>query len=272
MPHESLAASDRSAALRRGLLFIVATSPTWLVTKRLPVLQPVPLLGIMLGVTLLFLWWDNRSPSELGLELSWRPLAKLLGGLVGGALLIAVITLLLRAMLPFDWAFNKTFAWKFAATGLLFTLATALVEELQFRAYGFERLITAIGMWPAQMIVALLFAAYHLLHGAAWQVAFTGSVIGSLLFGLVFVRTRSVLASTGVHAAANWVREMVLTDPPTLRTWFGPVAGRNWTMHERQTTALILNGVALFACVVLYWSIRRGGRRLAAPDTGARVR
>lgn len=260
MPYESPAASDRSAALRRGLLFIVATSPSWLVTKRFPVLQPVPLLGIMLGVTLLFLWWDKRSPSALGLELSWRPVAKLLGGLVGGALLIAVIALVLHTILPFDWAFNKRFVWTFAATGLLYTLVTACVEELQFRAYGFERLITSIGMWPAQIIVALLFATYHLLHGATWQVAFTGSVIGSLLFGLVFVRTRSVLASTGFHAAANWVRDMVLADPPTLRTWFGPVAGRNWTANERQTTMLMFNGVALLACVVLYWSIRRRDR------------
>ena len=257
MPYESAAASDRSAALRRGLLFIVATSPSWLVTKRFPVLKPVPLLGIMLGVTLLFLWWDNRSPSELGLELSWRPVAKLLGGLVGGALLIVVIALLLRAMLPFDWGFNKTFAWKFAATGLFFTLVTAFVEELQFRAYGFERLITSIGMWPAQIIAALLFASYHLLHGATWQVAFTSSVIGSVMFGLVFVRTRSVLASTGFHAAVNWSRDVVLADPPTLRTWLGPVAGRDWTAHERQTTLIMFNAVALVACVLLYWSIRR---------------
>jgi membrane protease YdiL (CAAX protease family) len=269
MPHVSPAASDRSAALRRGLLFILATSPTWLVTKRFPVLQPVPLLGIMLGVTLLFLWWDDRSPSALGLELSWRPVAKLLGGLVAGALLIAVIALLLHAILPFDWAFNKRFVWKFAATGLLYTLVTAFVEELQFRAYGFERLITAIGIWPAQLIVAVLFASYHLLHGATWQVAFTGSVIGSLLFGLVFVRTRSVLASTGFHAAANWVRDTVLTDPPTLRTWLGPVAGRNWTVNERQTAAIILNGVALLACVLLYWSIWRSNRRQEGLETGA---
>jgi len=272
MPYESATASDRSAALRRGLLFIVATSPSWLVTKRFPVLQPVPLLGIMLGVTLLFLWWDNRSPSELGLELSWRPLAKLVGGLVGGALLIAVIALLLHAILPFDWAFNKTFVWKFAATGLFYTVVTAFVEELQFRAYGLERLMTSIGMWPALILVALLFATYHLLHGYTWQLAFTGSVIGSLMFGLVFVRTRSVLASTGFHAATNWVRETVFSDPPTLRTWFGPVAGRNWTAHELQTTTIIFNGVALVACALLYWSIRRSERRLAGSDTGARVR
>ncbi len=105
-----LRSSDRSTALRRGVLFIVATSPIWLMPRRFPVFHPVAMLGVVLGVTLLFLWWDNRSPSELGLELSWRRRpANLLGGLVGGALLIAVIAVLLHAILPFDWAFNATF-------------------------------------------------------------------------------------------------------------------------------------------------------------------
>ena len=262
MPYESPAASDRSTALRRGVLFIVATSPIWLVPKSIPVFHPVAMLGILVGATLLFLWWDKRSPSELGLELSWRPLANLLGGLVGGTLLILVIAVLLHAILPFEWTWNTTFLWRLAATGLIFQLLSAGVEELLFRGYSFERLISSIGLWPAQLIVALLFAVYHLRNGYPWQVAFTGSVIGSLMFGLVFVRTRSVLAAMGFHAAANSVREMVLADPPTMRTWFGPVAGHNWTDAERQTTAIVFNGVALVACALLYWSIRRRDRTL----------
>jgi membrane protease YdiL (CAAX protease family) len=263
MPYESPAKSDRSTALRRGVLFIVATSPIWLVPRRFPVFHPVAMLGVVLGATLLFLWWDKRSPSELGLELSWRPVANLLGGLVGGTLLIAVIALLLHAILPFEWTFNATFLWKLAATGLLFQLISACVEELLFRGYGFERLIKAIGLWPAQLIVALMFATYHVLNRYEWQIAFTSTVIGSLMFGLVFARTRSVFAATGFHAASNWARDVVLADPPTMRTWFGPVAGRNWTPDERQTTLIIFNGVALVACALLYWSIRRHNRRLA---------
>jgi len=268
MPYESPVASDRSTALRRGVLFIVATSPIWLVPKSIPVFHPVAMLGILIGATLLFLWWDKRSPSELGLELSWRPLPNLLAGLVGGTLLILVIAVLLHAILPFEWTWNTTFLWRLVATGLVFQLLLAGVEELLFRGYSFERLISSIGLWPAQLIVALLFAVYHLRNGYPWQVAFTGSVIGSLMFGLVFARTRSVLAATGFHAAANWAREVVLADPPTMRTWFGPVAGRNWTDAERQTTAIVFNGVALVACALLYWSIRRRDRRLAS-DTGA---
>ncbi|HEX7981706.1 MAG TPA: CPBP family intramembrane glutamic endopeptidase [Gemmatimonadaceae bacterium] len=262
MPYESPASSDRSTALRRGVLFIVATSPIWLLPKRFPAFHPVAMLGVVLGATLLFLWWDNRSPSELGLELSWRPLANLLGGLVGGALLIGVIAVLLHAILPFEWSRNEFFLPKLAATGLLYFLVAAGVEELLFRGYSFERLITSIGLWPALLIVALMFATYHLLNGYPWQVAYTGSVVGSLMFGLVFARTRSVLAATGFHAAVNWMRDVVLADPASRRTWFGPVAGRNWTGAELQTTRIVFNGVALVVCALLYWSIRRRDRRL----------
>jgi len=262
-PYESPASSDRSTALRRGLIFIGVTSPIWLVPRRFPVFHPVAMLGVMLGATLLFLWWDKRSPSELGLELSWRPLAKLLGGLVGGALLIAVIAVLLHGVLPFDWLYNKGFVPRAAAMGLVYMLISAGVEELLFRGYGFERLITSIGMWPAQLIVALMFATYHFLNGYSWQAALTGSVIGSLMFGLVFVRTSSVLAATGFHAAANWAREVVLSDPPTTRTWFGPVATRRWTPAESQTAMIVFNGVTLVACVLLYLSIRRRDRKLS---------
>jgi membrane protease YdiL (CAAX protease family) len=269
MPNESPASSDRSTALRRGVLFIVATSPIWLLPRRFPVFHPAAMLGVMLGATLLFLWWDNRSPSELGLELSWRPLANLLGGLVGGTLLIAVIALLLRTVLPFEWRFNTTFVPRLALTALLFMLVSSGVEELLFRGYGFERLISSIGLWPAQLIVALMFGTYHLLNGYTWQVAYTGTVIGSLMFGLVFARTRSVMAAAGFHAAANWVRDVVLSDPPSLRTWVGPVAERNWSPDERQTAMIVFNGVSLATCALLYWSIRRRDRRLATGDTGA---
>jgi membrane protease YdiL (CAAX protease family) len=269
MPYESPAASDRSTALRRGLLFIVATSPIWLVPRRFPAFHPVALLGVLLGATLLFLWWDKRSPATLGLEPSWRPVAMLLGGLVGGALLIAVVAVLLYGLLPFEWKYNSAFVPKAALMSLLYLLIANGVEELLFRGYGFERLITSLGMWPAQLIAALLFAVYHLLNGWPWQTAFTSTVLGSVLFGLVFVRTGSVVAATGFHAAANWTRDLVLLDPPTVKSWLGPVAGRNWTAHERDTASLVFNGVVVLACALLYWSIRRRDRGLAVDMSAA---
>jgi membrane protease YdiL (CAAX protease family) len=269
MSQGSTAPSDRSTALRHALLFIVATSPIWFISKRFPVLQPVSILGVLLGVTLLFLWWDKRPASDLGLGPSWRTPVYLLGGMLGGLLFIGVIAALLYVMLPFEWARNSAFLPRAAATSLGVLLIGGAVEELLFRGYAFERLIVSIGLWPAQAIAALLFAAYHMANGWTWQSAFIGPIFGALLFGLVFARTRSVLASSGFHAAGNWARDLALLDPPMAKTWFGPVANRAWTPMERQSTLIIFNGVAVVGCVLLYWSIRRRDRKLAAGDMRA---
>ena len=178
-----------------------------------------------------------------------------------------MIAALLYVMLPFEWARNAAFLPRAAATSLGVLLIGAAVEELLFRGYAFERLIVSIGLWPAQAIVLLLFVLRHMANGGAWQSVFTGPVLGALLFGLVFVRTRSVLVSTGFHTATNWVRDLSLRDPPTTATWFSPVAGRGWTRMEGQSTLIIFNAVALVACAVLYWSIRRRDRKLASGDT-----
>lgn len=266
-----LPSSDRRTALRRGVLFIVVTSPIWLMPRRFPVFKPVAVLGVMIGVTLLFLWWDNRSPSVLGLDLQPRRPVELLGGMLGGAALMVVTALLLRGVLPFDWSRNATFVPMLALSSCLYFLLSGAVEELIFRGYAFEQLISSIGLWPAQLVVAIPFAAYHLLNGWSWQSALTGTVIGSVLFGLVFARTRSLWASTGFHAAANWVRELTLTDPPTKKTWFGPVAQRAWTVHERETAMIVFDVVAVLFCALLYWSIRRRDRAIREAPASPRT-
>jgi len=144
-----------------------------------------------------------------------------------------------------------------AVWSLLWLLSANAVEELVFRGYGFERLVRGLGHWPAQLIIALLFAAFHMLNGWPWQVALLGTTVASLLFGLVFLRWRSVPAAVGVHAAANWVRDLLLSDPPTATTLLAPLAPRPWTAGEQLGALLIMDGVFLAACAALAVSMRR---------------
>jgi membrane protease YdiL (CAAX protease family) len=264
--------TDRKTGLWRALLFLAAAAPIWIVPRWSAAFHSVAMLGVLLGATLLFVWWDKRSPSVLGLDLSWRRPLELLGGLLGGALLIAIIAVLLHLVLPFEWVTNPAFLIRLSAVTLLFQLVTTGVEELTFRGYALERLMTSIGLWPALLVTTLAYSLFRLVNGAPWQVAFTSTVIGSLMFGLVFARTRSVLASTGFHAAVNWARDLVLSDPPNFKSWLGPFAGRPWTTHERQTTLIVFNAVALLVCAVLWWSIRRRDRALPMGETRAEGR
>ena len=262
--------NGRAVALRRAVLFIVATSPMWLVPRRLHLFHPAVLLAIAIGATLLFLWWDDASPSLLGLDLSWTRPVQLVLGFVGGAAMIAVVAVLLHLVLPFQWVVNPAFFLPLALVALLWAFVTNATEELVFRGYAFERLIETIGLWPAQLVVALLYGVYHLLNGWSWQVAFGATLIGSLMFGLAYVRWRSIPLVVGAHAAVTWVRDLILLDPPEMRTWFGPLALRAWTPEERQTTLIVFNAVALVVCFLLWLSILRRDRKLRSLDAPIR--
>ena len=206
---------SRSAALGRALLFLIVTAQIWALKLAGAVFNTVGLLALALALTLLFLWWDKRSPAVLGLDPKPRRLGELALGWLGGMVLVGIIAVAMYFALPYPWVRNGTFRPDQAAWSVLFLLMANGVEELVFRGYSFERMIAAIGHWPAQIVTALIFAVYHVLHGWDWTSALIGTTIGSILFGLVFVRWNSLPAALGVHAAGNWTRDLLLNDPPT---------------------------------------------------------
>jgi membrane protease YdiL (CAAX protease family) len=256
LPAPAPAAMDRATALRRALLFLAVCSPLYLTPGVFSVGHPAVMAAIVLAVTALFLRWDGRPLSVLGLEPSIRRLGELAAGFAGGALVILVVALGARMLLPFPWVRNPSFTYTAAGFSLLWLLFGNAVEELIFRGYSFERLIGAVGHWKAQLVTALLFALFHVMQGWSWQVALTGTTIGSLFFGLVFIRWRSVPAAVGTHVAANWMRDLILTDPPTAKTLFAPLSPRPWTSGEQMTAMLLLDGILLLTSLALWRSSR----------------
>jgi len=252
----SLALNERKAALRNSVLFLAVCSPLIFAPRYFSVPHPVIPLALLLIVTATFLRWDGRSAAVLGLNPSSRSVGHFAAGFGGGTLLIITAASIARFVLPFPWQWNPQFDPTAAATWLLYLFFSNFAEELTFRGYGFERLIAGIGHWPAQIATAMLFAVFHVLNGWPWQVAIVGTTVGSLLFGLVFVRWRSVPAAAGVHIAVNWTREMLFSDPPTLRTLFGPLSPRPWTFTEQLLSIAIILGLSLVACVMVAISMR----------------
>lgn len=237
--------------LLRAFLFLVLTAPIYLFPGLFSVAHPLLLLVLLIALTWGFLKWENRKLSVLGLDPTWPRVLQLLAGLGFGMLLIASIAICIRLLLPFKWALNPNFKWDAALFSLLYYLIGNAVEELIFRGYSFERLITGIGLWKAQAVTAVLFAVFHILNGWPWQIALTGTTIGSLLFGIVFARWRSLPAAIGVHAASNWTRDLLIMDPPTLHTLYAPLSTRPWTPGEKTTAMLIMDALFLLATLAI---------------------
>jgi membrane protease YdiL (CAAX protease family) len=248
---------SRGAMLRRLLLFTLICAPLSVVPSALGAGPPGLFAAVVIGVTWVFLWTEGRSLDVLGLAPSWRVVRDLATGWAGGAIVILAMALLVRALLPFPWVRNPAFDATAAGFSLLWLLGGNAVEELVFRGYAFERLLALIGHWPAQIVTALFFAVFHVVNGWPWSAALVGTTAGSVLFALVFIRWRSVPAAVGVHAAVNWVRDLLLLDPPTAKTLYAPLAPRPWSSAEQLAAMAIFEGVVVLACVLLWRSIRR---------------
>ena len=111
------------------------------------------------------------------------------------------LPLLVRG-LSYAWAGSRS-GYAIPASISLFLLLSA-AEELGFRGYPMRRLLEAFGVWPTQLIVAVMFCIYHIAIGWDWRNAIAGTVLASFLFGMAaLVSPRNLALAIGVHAGVN---------------------------------------------------------------------
>lgn len=154
-----------------------------------------------------------------------KPLADLLGsfnfrwlkefsmGSLVGSLLMLFPALLMWIFGWVDWQWNSTGFSMPVSTALLFA-GVAVAEELLFRGFIFQRLIAGLGQWPAQLILAGFFLLTHLnnpgMTGDVKALAGINIFLASLIFGLAFIRTKSLAMPLGLHFMANFMQGGVL--------------------------------------------------------------
>ena len=93
-------------------------------------------------------------------------------------------------------------------------IAGVIAEEFLFRGFLFQRLISGLGVWPAQLIIAGLFVLTHLSNpGMTGTIKIFASInifIASLLFGFAFLKTRTLAMPIGMHFMANLMQGTIL--------------------------------------------------------------
>ena len=186
--------------------------------------------------TWIFLRAEKNSFANIGLR--WeRGTAKRFGiGFITGLILSAlmVTSLVFFTGLRFELSGNYDLL-----QFLLWTLALiplAFMEEVAFRAYPFTRLREATGIRITQVIIAILFALYHVLGGQSFIGALTGPGIWSFVFGLAVIMSGGISLATGLHYAANLVLAAV-----GQKTGFGSI----WTIgYEHEMTTAMQKHIA----------------------------
>ncbi len=135
-----------------------------------------------------------------------------IGGLIGSALML-IPALILGIFGWVNWQWNPEGLSALLPNVFLFA-GVAIAEELLFRGFFFQRLISGLGQWTAQLIVAAYFLLTHLnnpgMTGSVKAMASINIFLASILFGLAFIQTKSLAMPLGLHFMANFVQGGVL--------------------------------------------------------------
>jgi membrane protease YdiL (CAAX protease family) len=176
-------------------------------------LEPLPVAFLLL-ITWICLRLRRQGLSAVGLSMDAAWGRQLLAGIaVGGIEMLALTALILLAG---GVQFTLDPARGLAALGLgAWSFAwAAVIEELLFRGFVFQRLVDGIGTPLAIALMATLFALGHWgnpgMEGGTLVAATIDTVLAGVLLGLAWVRTGSLALPIGIHFGWNWTQGSLL--------------------------------------------------------------
>lgn len=167
----------------------------------------VPALAAYLVVTRLV---ERRRPSEL---LSRTSLQRAVTGFLAGAILFSAIVGLLWLLGVYHvTGFNPHANW--ITPMLMVGIGAGVGEEIMFRGILFRLVEEGFGSWVALAVSALVFGFMHAGNpgATAWS-SLAIAIEAGLLFGLLYMVTRSLPICMGLHAAWNFFQGTVYGIP-----------------------------------------------------------
>lgn len=217
-----------------------------------------PLLAYLAMVKLI-----ERRPVR---ELALRRLASEVGlGLAAGALLFSAIVGALWLLGSYAIVgTNPEAHWLLAA--LTVGLGAGIGEEIMFRGVLYRLVEEGLGTWAALLVSALFFGAVHLNNpGATLWAGLAIAIEAGILFGLLYLVTRSLWICMGLHAAWNFMQGTVYGIPVSgtkADGWLVSTrSGPDWLSGgvfgaEASVIALVL--CSLVSAMLLAVALRRG--------------
>ncbi len=199
--------------------------------------------GTMFALALTWFFVRREKKSFRDYELYWETgtLPRFLKGFLYGALIFALIIGLLvaaggiRIHLSGNWDPLSVFWY-------LSIIPLALMEELAFRGYPFIKLNRDFSFLLTQLIIAIVFALYHIVTGWDIAVALLGPGIWALVFGLGAVWSKGIALPTGIHVALNLSQQVLGMK--------GGNGGTIWVLNEVPSAAMLPANTVGMICQV----------------------
>lgn len=151
---------------------------------------------------------DRQSIGSMGFDWKGRQRSAWAGFLLG-IIILGVGSLLLYFTQHIDWI-DTRLDMGAIGTGLGLFLLTALSEEIVFRGYVLNNLLSSMNKWTALVVVSLLFALVHIGNAHLNPVAVLNLVAGGVLLGINYIYTRNLWFSVFFHFSWNFFQGTVL--------------------------------------------------------------
>lgn len=292
------------------VILVVSVSPVFLVflMPRHPLafeiaVRGVPVVLIAIGYFLL-VKYGERLPhgfdEAVALPLRRRPVRDFLVGCGIAVAMVSVCVVLIATIGEFNWRVAMTAAAvRRTVVVLIMTLVAALLEELMFRGYPFQRLAlglsaiskswvrlssvataTAIGRVGAVLVFSALFGAIHLGNPGASTLGFINTIAIGVTLAVVYFWTDALWMAFGLHFGWNFVLGVVFGLPVSgLRIFetfaHGTAHGPRWLTGgsygiEASATGTVIIVVATL--VLLYWWKRASERKEVLARMGSDLR
>lgn len=240
-----------------GVLFVLNAFP-------IPPLDKYGLGGVLvLFIALLITYFalknDKKNFGDIGIQWEKKTLIRFVLGFFIGILMTVMMLCVVITFSSVHLVYNKDSNALLIMCWLLAFFPLAFMEELIFRGYTFIKINKSIGLWPAQILLALLFSWYHDFTGVTFFNQLLGPGVWALIFGITAVWSKGLAFPTGLHMAINVVLALV-----------GEKDGRHalWNMEyvteitlvlskQTETIGLVLQGCILIIAVLLTEYYRR---------------
>lgn len=147
--------------------------------------MPIQVVLIML-VTIICQLLRKESITVITGKFNFAWLKQLFTGLIIGTALMVIPAIILTVPGSVPWQVSEL-SFSTIISGFTVFIAVAIVEELLFRGFIFQRLIESFGQWHAQLIIAGMFLLTHINNpGMAGNIKLIASVnifVASVLSG-----------------------------------------------------------------------------------------
>ena len=227
--------------------------------------EPLPVLYMLLAT-----WACTRARGEslasVGFQLDRRWARELCWGFALGIGGLLLATGLIMAIGAVRFVPDPARSVDGLSLGLYVFFFAALVEEILFRGFLFQRLLDGVGVWGAQIVLAVLFALAHWdnpgMDGVTRIWASIDIGLAAVLLGLAYLRTRSLALPLGLHLGWNWAQGSMLgfgVSGVDQHGWWQPVFGAHasWISGgEFGPEASVFGVVADLAMIALLWKWR----------------